>query len=160
MKERTLDELDIRILKELSDNCRNPINNIAKKLQQPKSTIHYRIRRLEELGIIQGCLLRVDEAKLGWEYHLITLVYARYRKGNLSRLADELGRLPYVWAVYRVLGDADFIVMSKHRNSGEVREFLEKLGSVEGIDRVSSHVVLEPVKEDPTVVVRELREED
>jgi len=160
VKERTLDNLDIMILRELAENCRNPINNIAKKLRQPKSTIHYRLRKLEEQGIIRGCVLQVDEQALGWNFSLMTLVYAKYERGSLQELGKRLADLPEAWAVYSLLGDADFLVLSKHRSPQEVSDFLEKLASLEGVERVSSILILESVKEDPASVVKRLSPEN
>jgi len=156
VKDRLLDDLDVQILRELAENCRSPINYIAKKLGQPKSTIHYRIRRLEDAGIIQGCTLRVDEKRLGWMYSLVTMVYARYGRDSLKQLGEALAGLPEVWAAYKVLGEPDFLVLSKHRSPEDVQEFLERLTSLDGVERVASTLILEPVKEDPTVIVRRL----
>ena len=43
-----LDEIDIAILQELQNDSRLSLQELSKRLNQPSSTIHYRLKRLEE----------------------------------------------------------------------------------------------------------------
>ncbi len=115
----------------------------------PKSTIHYRIKRLEENGVIEGCYARINPAVFGIDYLTITFVRARYGPEYHKRVGEKLARIPGVWAVYFVLGDIDFIVMARHKNQDSVRRMIEKFLSMEEIERTSTHVIIEVIKEDP-----------
>lgn len=50
-----IDQTDIEILKMLQDDCRITLDEMANKLKISKSTVYYRIKKLERLGIILGC---------------------------------------------------------------------------------------------------------
>jgi len=53
---KMLDELDMRILEllEKKENVSVEISRIAREVERPITTIHYRIQRLEERNVLQG----------------------------------------------------------------------------------------------------------
>ena len=63
-----LDELDIAILEELQKECRTSLQEIAEKVGAPTSTAHYRLKRLERAGIIDGYYAKIDPGKLDIDY--------------------------------------------------------------------------------------------
>ena len=60
MKKYNLDEVDHQILDMLIDNARTPFTDIAKKLLVSAGTIHVRVKKMEEEGIIKGSTLTLD----------------------------------------------------------------------------------------------------
>jgi len=64
-----LDELDTEILKELSENGRKSIVDIAFKLKENERVINYRIKRLQKQGIITGFRIALDYNKLGIKFY-------------------------------------------------------------------------------------------
>ena len=60
-----LDEIDHQILDMLIDNTRTPFTDIAKKLLISAGTVHVRVKKMEEAGIIKGSSLTLDYVKLG-----------------------------------------------------------------------------------------------
>lgn len=61
-----LDVIDSRILYELDRNARIPETRLGKLVRRSKESIRYRIKKLEEMGVIQGYSLWVDPVKLGF----------------------------------------------------------------------------------------------
>jgi len=146
-----LDELDIQILKILQEDCRMTLDKISSKLRVPRSTIHYRIRRLERLGIIEGYYAKLNPEKLGKEYITITLVRAKYGPGYHEKVGEELAKLPGVWGVYFVLGDNDFVVLTRTNSRQDFLKVLGAMTNIEGVERTSTMAVVKIVKEDPRV---------
>ena len=60
-----LDDTDRQILDMLIDNTRTPFSDIAKRLQISAGTVHVRVKKMEEAGIITGSSLTLDYKKLG-----------------------------------------------------------------------------------------------
>ena len=60
-----LDDTDHKILGLLIDNTRIPFTDIAKKLDISAGTVHVRVKKMEDAGIITGSSLQVDYKKLG-----------------------------------------------------------------------------------------------
>ncbi len=63
-----LDEVDHQILDMLIDNTRTPFTDIAKKLLISAGTVHVRVKKMEEAGIIKGSSLTLDYVKLGYSF--------------------------------------------------------------------------------------------
>ena len=61
-----LDQLDRKILNFLQEDSRIPFTNIAKKLKVPDTTVHFRVRKLKELGIIKKFSIIIPPAALGF----------------------------------------------------------------------------------------------
>ena len=59
-----LDGIDKEILSYLTENARTPILEIARNMGASGASIHQRVRKLEEAGIISGILFSIDTASL------------------------------------------------------------------------------------------------
>ena len=68
MAKYKLDEIDHQILDLLIDNTRTPFTDIAKQLDISAGTVHVRVRKMEEIGIIKGSTLTVDYDRLGYTF--------------------------------------------------------------------------------------------
>jgi Lrp/AsnC family leucine-responsive transcriptional regulator len=144
----TLDEIDSGILRILQEDCRTPLDQIADRLRVPKSTIHYRIKRLEGEGIIEGYYARVNHAKLGRDYVTATFIRAKYGPGYHEKAGQKLSEISGVWGVYFILGENDFILMSRSNNREDYLQKLEKIMSMPEIERTSTQVIAKVIKED------------
>jgi Lrp/AsnC family transcriptional regulator for asnA, asnC and gidA len=60
-----LDELDHKILEFLQEDSRMPFTNIAKKLNVPDTTVHFRVKKLREIGVIKKFSIIVPPESLG-----------------------------------------------------------------------------------------------
>ena len=68
MKKYNLDEVDHQILDMLIENARTPFTDIAKKLLVSAGTIHVRVKKMEEEGVIKGSTLSLDYEKMGYAF--------------------------------------------------------------------------------------------
>ena len=57
-----LDEADKLILYELLQDCRQPLSKIAKSVKLSQQRVHYRIKKLEEQGIIRKYTINFSES--------------------------------------------------------------------------------------------------
>ena len=147
-KRITLSELQLKILYKISEMKEVNLEKISKELGVPKSTVHYNYRKLEEEGLIQGVSLKIDETLLGIDITAISFVRTRYVGGSGKEIGEELAKIPGVIAVYYVLGDIDFIVISKAFNREDLRRIIDSMAKVEGVERTSTQYVLNIIKEE------------
>jgi len=145
---KKLDKIDLAILKILQENPKLRIRDLADKLKIPKSTIYYRLRQLENQGIIKKYGVILDSDKLGFEYVVIIQVRAKYGPKYHDEIGKLLSKNPYVQGIYYVLGDIDFIVIGKFPSKTKYMEFLEQLINTPTIERTSTMVVARIIKED------------
>ena len=68
MSKIKLDEIDHQILDLLIDNTRTAFTDIAKKLLISAGTVHVRVKKMEDAGIIKGSSLTLDYKKLGYTF--------------------------------------------------------------------------------------------
>ncbi len=70
-----LDNLDIQILSILMNDASIPYTEIAKKLIVSGGTIHVRMKKMEELGIIRGSNLIINPQKVGFDITAFLGIY-------------------------------------------------------------------------------------
>jgi DNA-binding Lrp family transcriptional regulator len=141
-----VDDLDTKILQQLTRNARQSYRQIARKLRVSTGTVLTRIRRLEETGIIRGYTIMLDTEKLG--YQLTALSELVVSKGKLLEMEREIAHLSPVCAVYDITGTTDAIVIAKFRNREELGNFTKSLLAMPFVERTNTHLVLTTVKED------------
>lgn len=64
----TIDAIDRRILFELDNNCRISDNQIAKLVNRTRESVRYRIKQLQEKGILQAFLTSINPSKYGYMF--------------------------------------------------------------------------------------------
>jgi len=87
-KEKDIDDLDRKILSILMRNSKKPYSEIAQELFVSSGTIHVRMKKLEQMGIVRGYKLDVDYAKLGYDIIAFLGIYL-----DKSSLYDEVSIL-------------------------------------------------------------------
>ena len=147
--DKSLDEIDLGILKILQEDCRTPLEQIANELRVPKSTIHYRIKRLEEEGIIEGYYAKVNHARLGEDYLTVTFVRAKYGPGYHKKAGQKFSEIPGVWGVYFIFGENDFILITRSSDREDYLRKLEKIMNMPEVERTNTEVIAKVIKEDP-----------
>ena len=70
-----LDNLDHQILDILIDNTRTPFTDIAKRLLISAGTVHVRVKKMEEAGLIKGSSLTLDYNKMGYSFIAYVGIY-------------------------------------------------------------------------------------
>ncbi len=151
MKERRsfLDKIDREILKQLQEDCRQSLQNIAENLGISKSKLHYRIKRLEDTGIIEGYHAKVNMSKLGYDLLVATNVKAKFAPNYHDNIGNKLKQISGVISVYFIYGESDFIIIIRGKNRKDLFERIQLLYKIEGIERVQTSVITEIYKEDP-----------
>ncbi|MGA2972996.1 MAG: Lrp/AsnC family transcriptional regulator [Candidatus Bathyarchaeia archaeon] len=146
-----MDKVDKILLAILQRDSRIPLQKVAKMLGVPKSTVHYRIGRLERAKIIEGYYAKLNAAKLGYDYLAVVLVRAKYGPQYHKKVGTKLSQIPGVWAVYYVLGDYDFTVLIRATDRDDYMQKLERLSNMPDIERTNTQIVGRVVKEDPRI---------
>lgn len=104
-----IDKTDSKILYELDMNCRQSNSQIAKKIRVSKDVINYRIRKLEEAGIIEGYRTVIDTSKLGYLTYRIYLKFQDIHKEIEDELIEYLKQKPNVWWIGKLAGRVNFV---------------------------------------------------
>ncbi|KXB02782.1 AsnC family transcriptional regulator [candidate division MSBL1 archaeon SCGC-AAA261D19] len=141
-----MDETDMEIVRMLEENGRIPFREIAERLDVSEGTVYNRVKRLQEENVIKGFSIRSDPMKLGRD--LVAIIGLRVYGGHLVEVEKEVAEHPGVRAVYDVTGDHDAILIIRFETRAELNDFVKKLLSHKYVERTSTYVVLNVVKED------------
>lgn len=152
-QQRSLDEIDRGILKILQRDCRTTLDQIADKLGVSRSTVYYRIKKLEADGIIEGYYAKVNPVKVGKSHLTVTFVRAKYGPSYHYKIGNMLAQIPGVWAVYFIYGEIDFIILARSDSREDLMEKVEKMINTREIERSSTQIVAKVLKEDPRIEI-------
>lgn len=148
-----LDERDIEILCAIATEQSQSTETIHEVTGIPKSTVHYRLKSLEEDGIITNGLLEVDLEKIGLEITIISEVWAEFDQGYHERVGRKLSDIEGVNQVYFTMGDTDFVVIARLSSRDTVVELVEAYEAIDEIQRTSSKFVITSIKDDRAIGV-------
>ncbi|SFR58949.1 Lrp/AsnC family transcriptional regulator [Halogeometricum limi] len=147
-----LDETDRAILRILQDDARTPFSEIARQIEMSSATVHDRVGRMEDAGVIEGYHAKVDPRKVG--YGTSALVGLRVEQG---REEDALGRLREIAGVKEVhltTGEWDVMLRVYAEDTDALRELMfENIAEMEGFSRSQTMVILGTDFEDPSLSV-------
>jgi Lrp/AsnC family transcriptional regulator, leucine-responsive regulatory protein len=124
-----MDQLDKTIIAALTEDGRMPYARIAELSGVATTTVHQRVRRLTERGIITGTRVRVDWEAVGLPVTALISVEAPRDKG-LADVAEELRAIPEIQNCYAVTGEFDLLLTVRARSSGHLGELLDQIRRV------------------------------
>lgn len=141
-----VDDKDESIIRELERNSKQTTSQLAKRTRIPITTVHNRIKKLEQEGVITGYGIEVDYDKLGLPLEAVILVSVTYRGGqtrlNQEEVAKEIKKLG-AHEVLIITGDEDILVRVRAENVSSLNDFVtHKLRAVPGVDKTKTLLVL------------------
>jgi Lrp/AsnC family leucine-responsive transcriptional regulator len=132
-----LDEIDVRLLKELQEDADRPNVELARLVGlSPAATLN-RVKRLKRQGVIREITARIDSATAGLTLQVYVLVtLGRHDEAAERRFQQELRALDHVIAADAVAGETDAILMIATRDVAELQVVLSRLSTRGGAQRL------------------------
>lgn len=138
--EHDLDEIDLKLLEILEQDSRVPYRELASKFGVSVATICNRIKKLQELGVIEKFVIQVDYTKLG--YNIRALVGVTVDSKTLHETLDGFRRMECVKKIYEVAGRYDFVLEILSKDTADLRTLLtEKMSNIIGVQRTETMVI-------------------
>lgn len=135
-----LDSLDRGIIAALQVDGRRAYSRIADEVGVSESVIRYRVRRLEDAGILQIVGV-ADPQRIG--YDLMALVACRVRPGSVPQVLAQLRALPEASYVVATAGRFDVFIEVMCRDTAHFAEVLtEGIQTVDGLTDTETFLVL------------------
>lgn len=144
-----IDDVDIRILSVLQEDCRLSFSKLARKLGISVGTAFNHVKSLEKKGILRGYTAVLDSGKLG--YSLTAIVMIQAEGAYLIDIEYEIAKTTNVVAVYDITGDYDAVAIAKFKDRASLNAFIKNLLSLPHLKRTLTNIALNVVKEDPGV---------
>lgn len=142
------DKLDLMILGELRENCKQSVRQLASKLGTHPNTIMQRIKNLEKERVLVQYCARIDFKKIGFDLH--TLVFMKVDKNVRSRwdLLQDLKKVPQLVSCYTMTGEYDILSIARTKDRADLTNLIKNLNSKTYITETKTELVLEAFKYD------------
>ena len=136
----SLDATDQKILEMLRGDARTPYTEIAYKLGVSDSTIHVRLQKLRDDGILKGFTININEELLGKKVHGLAMINVNL--GHLEEVANQLSRSENISKVYETHGEHDLMVLIDAIDLAELRRVLMDIRNTDNITSTNLNTVL------------------
>lgn len=137
-----IDEVDKTILMYLIENTRMPFTEIAKRMNVSAGTIHVRVKKLEEAGLIKGTTLITDYEKMGYQF-VAYLGLLLTKTNKMQKVIDELYKIPNVTVAHIVAGKYNVFCKIRARDTQHAKELIFQIDEIEDVLRTESMISLE-----------------
>lgn len=144
-----LDRIDREILALLAKDARTANKELARRVGLAPSTVHARVARLQQSGVLRGFHADVDLELLGYPIQAMVRVQLSEQGAGLGALAKRLLALPEVLELYHVSGSEDLLLRVAARDTRTLRELVvERLLEVGEARHVETSIVFEHLRSD------------
>ena len=138
-----LDTLDKKILSILMKDANTPYTEIAKILNVSGGTVHVRMKKLEDKGIVSGASLLVNYAELGYDVSAFLGIYLN-KSSLYQEVTKELQDIPEIVSAHYTTGMYSIFAKIICRDTQHLREVLhDKIQKIQGIQRTETFISLE-----------------
>ena len=155
LKERVLDRIDHKILRQLQNNGRLTNADLARSVNLSPTPCLERVRRLEADGYILDYVALLNPQKLGaGVISFIQVLLDRTNPDVFERFKKQVGLCPEVMECHMVAGGFDYLLKVRTGSMIEYRDFLgETLARMSDIKQTHTYVVIEEVKATHSITV-------
>lgn len=138
-----LDHLDKQILAKLVEDGKMPYTELAKLLFVSSGTIHVRMRKMEELGVVTGSSLQLDYHKLGYDVTAFLGIYLD-KSSLYDEVVEEIKKIPEVVEANYTTGAYSILAKIVCKDTNHLRLVLhDKIQKISGIQRTETFISLE-----------------
>ena len=129
-----IDDKDKMILEELEKDARLPTKRIAANLDIPRVTVHTRIEKMKEDGVILGFTVITDYKKIGLPVTAFVFIEFSSNKITQQDLADRIAEIKNVSEVHLISGEWDILVKLRGKSLDEIgKVVLNKIRNLDGV---------------------------
>jgi Lrp/AsnC family transcriptional regulator for asnA, asnC and gidA len=142
-KDYEIDNIDLKILALLSEDAKMPYTEVAKRVFVSGGTVHVRMRKLEEMGIVKGTTLKMDYSKMGYDITAFLGIFLE-KSSLYDQVIKKLFSIPEIVTIHYTTGNYNIFVKLHCKDTNHLKDVLhDKIQKVEGIERTETIISLE-----------------
>lgn len=153
----TVDEIDLKILEFLQSNARMKRNELAEKIGLSLPSVTDRMNKLEELGVIEKFITKLNHKLLGKDITAFIFVASDSSTHYKDFIHNALTS-PEVLECHSVTGDGSHILKIRTENASSLEKFLAKIQSWKGVRSTRTSIVLSSHKETFAIDLKQKQE--
>ena len=135
-----VDPLDSALIAELRIQPRATEARLARLLGVARGTVHARLRRLHERGVIVGHGPDVDAAAIG--YGVLAFVTLEIAQGGDIHIIEQLATIPEVLEIHAVSGSGDLVCRTVARSNDHLHDVIQQMLEIPEISRTETQLAL------------------
>jgi len=147
----TIDSTDKQILELLQENAKLTIREIADRTEKSQTAVRSRIQRLER-ELIKKYIALIDCSKLGYREMVMASLRVNSRR-PLEQIKEEIEKMQRIKFAYIITGDYPIFIMAKCLDHEDSMDLIENLRNLPEVEEVKTQLVLDRIKEDPTIII-------
>src|ERR687892_1769374 len=134
-----IDDLDLKILSELSKDANISVPKLSKSINVNSSVVYSRIKRLLKRGLIKKFTIVINDEALGFTVRSLTGINMDSKLRD--NVLNELFKIPEVREIAEVTGRFDILVTMTARSLDEIHQLIsEKVGHIEGVQKTETFI--------------------
>ena len=138
-----LDKLDLQIIHAMMEDASISYADLGKKLFVSGGTIHVRIKKLQELGVVKGTKLNVDLKHLGYDITAFVGIYLE-KSSLYDVVSEELKKIPEIIRLNYTTGNYSMFIEVVCKDINQLRFVLhDSLQKIKGIERTETLISLD-----------------
>ena len=136
------DDTDLKILSILSENADISYAAIGEKVFVSAGTVHARVKKMEQAGIIKKKRIEIDYSKLGYDITAFLGIYLD-KSGIYDSVLEQLKEIPEIVNIDYTTGNYSMFIKIRCKDTQHLRQVLhDKIQKVQGIARTETIISL------------------
>jgi len=137
-----IDDLDKNILTLLMEDGKMPYAEIGKKLFCSPGTVHGRVKKLEQMGVIEKQQIKVNYKALGFDIAAFIGIFLE-SSSMYTPVSNQLAQIDEVTGLHYTTGSYSLFAKIHCMDTDHLMEVLhEKIQSIKGIQRTETLISL------------------
>ena len=138
-----IDKLDLQIINAMMNDAEISYADLGKKLFVSAGTIHVRIKKMGETGIITGTKMSINTKSLGYDCTAFVGIYLE-KSSLYDTVAKELKKIPEIVRLNYITGNYSMFIEIICRDIAQFRRVLhDELQKIKGIERTETFISLQ-----------------
>ena len=158
MSKYTLDSLDKKIIRMISNDARIPFLEVARACNVSGAAIHQRIQKLQSLGIVKGSQFIIDPEKIGYETCAYVGLYLKSPE-RFDNVVEELKKIPEVVECHYTTGGMDMFIKLYAKNNHHLLSIIHDKLQPLGLSRSETIISFNAAISRP-LYIADINEED
>lgn len=139
----TIDNTDLKILDVLVNDAKKPYTEVARQVFVSQGTVHVRMNKMIEAGVVERTTLKIHYDKLGYDITAFIGIYLE-KSSLYDKVLEKLKAIPEITSIHYTTGNYSMFAKIHCRDTNHLKEVLhDKMQQVPGIDRTETMISLE-----------------
>jgi Lrp/AsnC family transcriptional regulator for asnA, asnC and gidA len=139
----SFDNTDLAILDVLVKDAKRPYTEVARLVHVSQGTVHVRMNKMMDAGIVEKTTLKINYARLGYDITAFIGIYLE-KSALYDQVLEQLKGIPEITSIHYTTGNYSMFVKIHCRDTNHLREVLhDRMQQVAGIERTETMISLE-----------------